>query len=126
MIARMPELSLSETSARLKPSSEFDFLLGENAFGAALGRLDEVAIVDHGGPMRGHRLGAALGLGRRGGLGVHLGGGLLGFERHAPFGGKCVLVYLVLGHSLSPSFPRIRQFPAHSSFRSAAKRVEPE
>ena len=38
-----------------KAEQRVDFLLRENAFGAALGRLDEVAVVDHGRPLRGHR-----------------------------------------------------------------------
>ena len=41
MIARMPELSLSETSARLKAEKRVDFLLRQDALGAALGRLKE-------------------------------------------------------------------------------------
>ncbi len=92
-MARMPELSLRLTSARLKPSSEFDFFLRQNTFGAALGGLDELAVVDHGGPMRRHGLGVALGLRGRGrGLGRGL---LLGVERYAPLGGKGVLIDLV-------------------------------
>ena len=90
-MARMPELSLRLTSARLKPSSEFDFFLRQNTFGAAFGGLDELAVVDHGGPMRRHGLGVALGLRGRD-LDRRL---LLGVERYAPLGGESVLVDLV-------------------------------
>ena len=101
MMARMPELSLSETSASEKPSSEFDFLLGQDALGAALGGLHEMAVLGHAGPLRRHGLGA-VGVGgndvvarRRRRCGF-----LLGFERHAPFGGESVLIYLVVRHRL--------------------------
>ena len=39
MMARMPELSLSETSARLEAEQRVDFLLRQDALGAALGGL---------------------------------------------------------------------------------------
>ncbi len=94
-MARMPELSLRLTSARLKPSSEFDFFLRQNTFGAALGGLDELAVVDHGGPIRRHGIGVIPGLPGRGcrhGLARRL---LLGAERHAPLGSERVLVDLV-------------------------------
>ena len=69
-----------------------DFFLRQNTFGAALGGLDELAVVDHGGPMRRHGLGVAFGLLGGRGLGRRL---LLGVERYAPLGGERVLVDLV-------------------------------
>ena len=66
--------------------------MGENTFGAAFGGLDELAVVDHGGPMRRHGLGVALGLPARGAVSRPPAARL---ERYAPLGGERVLVDLV-------------------------------
>ena len=105
MMARMPELSLSETSARREAEQRVDFLLGQDALGAALGGLHEMAVLGHAGPLRRHRLGAVgvggndIVAGRRRRCGF-----LLGFKRHAPFGGESVLVDLVVRHRLGLHF----------------------
>ena len=95
MIARMPELSLSETSARLKPSrlSISSWLRTRSA--PPLAACDELgAVVDHGRPLRGGGFRA---------FGGALGGAAswrsrgIGLEREPPFGGERVLIDLVLG-----------------------------
>ena len=94
MIARMPELSLSDDVGQAEAEQRIDFLLVQDAFGAALGGLDELAVVDHGRPLRRHGLGASPRgcAGAAAGLGRRL---LLGVERYAPLGGEGVLVDLV-------------------------------
>jgi flagellar motor switch protein FliM len=47
MIARMPELSLSDTSASEKAEQRIDFLLRQDAFGAALRRITSVRFGDY-------------------------------------------------------------------------------
>src|ERR1700676_2993745 len=83
MMARMPELSLSEMSARLKPSSPA--ISSCVRMRAAPGSLDELGgVVDRAGVAGSLRGGGAFRLRPR------LGG--VGLERQAPFGGERVLI----------------------------------
>ena len=99
MIARMPELSFSETSARLKAEQRIDFVLREDALGAALGGLDEMAVVDHRRPLRRHRFGRQPLPESRGSSRSALRPAAVcsASERHAPLGGERVVVDLILG-----------------------------
>ena len=91
MIARMPELSLSDTSARLKPSrlSISSWLRMRSA--PPLAGLQNCAVVDHRRPLRGGLVAAPGAGGRVGAAGAAR---LLGLERQAPFGGERVLIDL--------------------------------
>ena len=103
MIARMPELSLSEISVSEKPSSEsissWVRMRSAPPFAAWM-KWPSSTMVAHCAAMASAPPSPSLSL-SRGRCGILAGCCLLlGFERDAPFGSKRVLVDLILGHSL--------------------------